>query len=312
MTPSGSSEPHVGGGLRSGFVGLIGKPNVGKSTMVNYWLGRKIAITSSKPQTTRYRVLGILTRPDAQVMFMDCPGWHQPHHALGKLMVGASRQVLEEADLLVAVLEATSGIRREDEWVFEEIRKRGRPALLAINKVDLVKKPILLPLLEEAASRRLFAEHVPVSAVTGENMDVLLAQIIARLPPGPRWYEADQVTDQPTELAICELIREQVLGATHQEVPHAVAVLLDELVSKESVTLIRATIMVEREGQKAILIGRQGQMLKHIGSAARVELERLIGRRVFLELWVKVAEDWREDPAMLRRLGYDRSHPASP
>lgn len=288
----------------SGFVGIIGKPNVGKSTILNYFLGRKVSITSPRPQTTRHRILGILTREEAQVVFVDSPGWHKPKHILGRYLVTVAKGVVEEADVLLAVIDAASGITREDEWVFEAVRRAKHPAILAINKVDVVKKNLVLPLLEACAAMRLFDEHIPVSAVAGDNMDVLLDQLIARLPSAPRWYEPDQHTNQSTEQLIREFIREQVLHATRQEVPHAVAILLDEVTAKDAVTLIRATILVEREGQKAILIGQQGQMLKQIGKASRLELERLLGRKVFLELWVKVAKAWREDPAMLRQLGY--------
>lgn len=291
--------------FRSGFVGIVGKPNVGKSTLVNALLGRKVAITSPKPQTTRHRIAGIVTRQDAQVIFLDSPGWHRPEHALGKLMVAATRQVLEDGDVLGVVLDATTGIEHEDEWVFDEVRRRRRPAVLAINKVDRVAKPRLLPLLQRTAELNLFVDQVPLSAATGENLDVWLSIVVRHLPVGPRWYEADQLTDQTSQQLIAELIREQALHATRQEVPHAVAVLLDAVEEKEALTVIRATIIVEREGQKAILIGRQGQMLKRIGTAARTELERFLGRKVFLELWVKVMSDWRDQPRLLRQLGYE-------
>ena len=291
-------------GHRSGFVGLIGKPNVGKSTILNYYLGRKISITSPRPQTTRRRILGILTRPDAQILFVDSPGWHRPEHPLGRYLLGVTKGVAEETDLLVTVLDATTGIRQDDEWVFDEVRRSKHPALLAINKADLVKKGLLLPILERCASLELFEDYVPVSASTGENMDVLLKEIVARLPEGPRWYEPGQVTDQTPEQTIREFIREQVLLATREEVPYAADVLLDQITRKPQATVIQATILVEREGQKAILIGRQGRMLKQIGTAARQEMERLLGTRVFLELWVKVVKDWRHNPSMLRELGY--------
>ncbi len=290
--------------FRSGFVGLIGKPNVGKSTILNYFLGRKISITSPRPQTTRRRIMGILTRPDAQIVFIDTPGWHRPENPLGRLMVTTAKGVMEEADVLVMVLEATSGIREEDEWVFNEGRKAKRPAIVAINKVDAVKKGLVLPLLEHVAALRIFEEHIPISAKTNENMEVLLEEAVKRLPTGPRWYEEGQLTDQSAEQLISEFIREQALQLTRQEVPQAIAVLIDERTEKETVTLIRATILVEREGQKAIVIGRQGQMLKRIGTVARMEIERFLGRKVFLELWVKVIKTWRKDPVLLRQLGY--------
>ena len=288
----------------SGFIGLIGKPNVGKSTMLNYFLERKIAITSPVPQTTRHRLLGILTRPDAQIVFIDSPGWHKPEHPLGRHMATVTKGVLEEADILTVVIDATSGITKDDEHIFDHLRRLKRPALLAVNKMDLINKPKVLPLLEQCAALNLFQDQIPISAVTGDNMPTLLNELVTRLPQGPRWFEPDQVTDQTTELMIREFIREGALQATRQEVPHAVGVLLDELTDKGTLTVIHATILVEREGQKAILIGKKGQMLKKIGTACRGELERWLGHRVFLGLWVKVAKDWRNNPVILQELGY--------
>ena len=290
--------------FRSGFVGIVGRPNVGKSTMLNAFLGEKIAIVSPKPQTTRHRILGVLTREDAQVMFLDTPGWHQPEHALGRHMVEVVKAVIEEADVLVAVIDARTGIREDDERVLDRIRQAKRPAVLALNKVDAVKKPKLLPLLEACAKMRLFSDCVPVSALTGDQMPLLLERLIAQLPEGPRWYEPQQRTDQTDRQRITELIREQILLATRQEVPHAVAVRLDELKEEPRLVSIQATILIERTGQKAILIGRGGAMLKRIGQSARSEIERLLGRKVYLGLWVKVAEDWRGDERVLRELGY--------
>ena len=290
--------------FRSGFVGIVGKPNVGKSTILNAFLDRKVSITSPRPQTTRQRILGILTRPDAQAIFIDTPGWHKPQHPLGQYMVGVARGVIEEADVLLAVIGAESGIEQEDEWVFDQIRRAKRPAILAVNKVDVVSKPLVLPLIERCAALTLFEEYIPISARKGDNMPVLLTELIKRLPAGPRWYEEGQITDQTSEQLIREFIREAALHATQQEVPHALAVQLEDATDKETVTVIRATILVERDGQKAIVIGRHGQMLKRIGQQARLEIERWLGRRVFLELWVKVAKDWRRSPSMLRDLGY--------
>lgn len=290
--------------FRSGFVGIVGRPNVGKSTMLNTFLGEKIAIVSPKPQTTRHRILGVLTREDAQVMFLDTPGWHQPEHALGRYMAEVIKAVIEEADVLVAVIDARVGLREDDERVLDRIRQAKRPAVLALNKVDAVKKPKLLPLLEACAKTRLFSDCVPVSALTGDQMPLLLSRIIARLPEGPRWYEPDQRTDQTDRQRITELIREQILLATRQEVPHAVAVRLDELKEEGHLVSIQATILIERPGQKAILIGRGGAMLKRIGQSARSQIEQLLGRKVYLGLWVKVVEDWRRDARILRELGY--------
>jgi GTP-binding protein Era len=277
---------------------------VGKSTILNYYLREKVAIVSPRSQTTRHRILGVLTREDAQVMFLDTPGFHQPEHALGRHMQEVAKAVMEEADVLVAVIDGRTGIAEGDERLFARVRAARRPAVLAINKVDVVKKPRLLPLLETCAKTKIFSECIPISALTGDQMDVLLNQIIAHLPEGPRWYESEQRTNQTTNQLIGELIREQALLATRQEVPHAVAVLVDQVEEQEHVTSIQATILVERPGQKAILIGRGGTMLKRIGQEARRQIERLLGRKVFLGLWVKVAQDWRSDERMLRQLGY--------
>ena len=305
-----SAEP---AGYRSGFVGIVGKPNVGKSTLLNYYLGEKISIVSPRPQTTRHRVLGVLTREDAQVMFLDTPGLCTPQHTLGRYMQEVAKSVIEEADVLVAVIDGRVGLTEDDERLFARLRQvlpkgregdRAKACLLAINKVDAVKKPRLLPLLEACAKTKLFADCIPVSALRGDQMDVLLACIITRLPEGPRWYEPKDHTDQTTSQLVAELVREQILLATRQEVPHTVAVLVEEVLEQERVTVVRATILVERPGQKAIVIGRGGLMLKRIGQEARRELERLLGRKIHLELWVKVAEGWRSDPRVLRQLGY--------
>lgn len=298
---------------RSGFVGIVGRPNVGKSTLLNFFLKEKIAIVSPKPQTTRHRILGALTREEAQVIFLDTPGLQKPEHALGRHMQETAKAVLDEADVIVVLIDGRVGLTEADEQVFARIkevlrRRRGEPrmpaVLLAVNKVDATKKPKLLPVLARCAASGLFAECIPVSALTGVQMDMLLAHIIARLPEGPRWYEPDQRTDQTPGRLVSEFIREQILLATRQEVPHAAAVLVEQVEERERVTVVQATILVERTGQKAILIGRGGLMLKRIGTAARQQLARLLGRKVHLELWVKVAGGWREDERLLRELGY--------
>ena len=305
-TPKLTMVSQDGGPYRSGFVGIVGRPNVGKSTILNYYLAEKVAITSPRSQTTRHRILGVLTRQDTQILFLDTPGLHEPHHELGRYMVEVAKAVIEEADVLLTVIDARAGVTSEDERVFARVKRAKRPALLAINKVDVVKKPRLLPLIEEAAKTGIFSECVPVSALTGVQMAVLLERVMAHLPQGPRWYDPHQRTDQTTTQLVGELIREQVLLATRQEVPHAVAVLVDELVEEPHLTSIQATIFVERPGQKAIIIGRGGAQLKHIGQDARHEIERLLGRKVYLGLWVKVAEYWRSDERILRQLGYLR------
>ncbi len=286
--------------------------------MLNYYLKQKVAIVSPKPQTTRHRILGVLTQENAQVMFLDTPGLHEPEHALGRYMLEAAKGVIEEADLLVTVIDARAGVTDADQRVFAQVKRalgqsgpggRERKAILVINKADAVKKPKLLPVLDRCAKLGLFTDCIPVSALTGLQMDVVLSRIIAELPEGPRWYEPEQQTDQTDSQRLSELIREQILAATREEVPHAVAVMVEEVEETGRTTKIQATIVVERQGQKAILIGRGGEMLKQIGQQARAEIERLLGRKVFLGLWVKVAEDWRRDARMLRRLGYSGMEP---
>jgi len=293
-------------GHRSGFVGLVGRPNVGKSTILNFFIGEKVAITAPTPQTTRQRILGVLTRDDAQVAFLDSPGFHQPKHRLGRYMLESAKAVVEEADVLVAVIDGRTGVKDADRIVFERVRETKRPALLAINKVDVARKPQLLPVIEACAKTGIFTGCIPISALRGTQMDVLLEQLIALLPEGPRWYEPTQATDQSMTQRMAELIREQIVLATREEVPHALAVSVEAVEKRDRVTAIQATILVERPGQKAIVIGRGGAQLKAIGSTARRELERLVGRKVHLELWVKVRGDWRSDDRILRELGYSQ------
>lgn len=300
---------------RSGFVSIVGRPNVGKSTLLNYYLGEKVAIVSPIPQTTRHRILGVVTREHAQVMLLDSPGLHPPEHALGRHMMEVAKAVMAEADVLLVMIDARRGVTEDDERIFAHIDtllreppkgERGTPrkAVLAINKIDLVKKPRLLPLLEACARKGLFAECIPISALTGQQMDVLLDRLVAHLPIGPRWYDPAQRTDQSLRQLVGELIREQALLTTRQEVPHAIGVLVEDMMEGKRVIAIQATVLVERPGQKAILIGRQGTMLKRIGQAARQQIERLLGRKVHLGLWVKVVEQWRRDERVLRQLGY--------
>ena len=293
--------------FRSGFVGIVGRPNVGKSTILNHYLGRTISIATPVPQTTRHKILGILSRPDAQVIFVDTPGIHDPMHALGKYMVRTAMAVLEEVDLLLAVVDARRGLQLEDRRVLEAVKTAKRPAFFVANKIDGVKhKAKVLPLIEEAQRFGCFRDYFPVSALRGDQMDVLLQHIVQALPPGPSWYEASQRTDRSMEFQIGELIREQVLRHTRQEVPHAVAVQVERVEDKpeQGVQVIYATIVAERDTQKGILIGKGGQLLKAIGEAARHQIETLVGRRVFLQLWVKAAGEWRDDPQQLKEFGY--------
>lgn len=293
-------------GHRAGFVGIVGRPNVGKSTLLNQLLKEKVAIVSPRPQTTRHRIQGVLTRDDAQVILLDTPGVHRPEHALGRCMQEVAKAVFEDADVLVTVIDGRRGLTEEDRRVCARVRQAKRTAILAINKVDVMKKPGLLPLLAACDRLGVFSECIPVSALTGEQTDVLIERIIAHLPEGPRWHDPQPRTDQTEAQLVAEFIREQVLLATRQEIPHAVAVLIDRMEDRARVVWVQATVLVERPGQKAIVIGRGGAMLKAIGQRARSQLERLLGRKVYLGLWVKVAEGWRGDERILRQLGYVR------
>ena len=292
---------------RSGFVAVVGKPNVGKSTLMNAWLGQKIAIVSEKPQTTRNRIRGILTRPDAQVIFMDTPGIHQPIHKLGEYMVEVATRTIPDADVILFTVDGSQMPTEEDRQVAELIQEKGKaPVVIGVNKIDLVP-PDELPVRCEAYGNLVDSVAlVPFSATRGDNRDQLLETIIAQLPFGPRYYPEDQVTDQMERTIVAELVREQILHHLYQEVPHAVAVLVNEFKERPGKNLIyiSATIFVERESQKAIVIGEGGRMLKRIGRSAREEIERMLGTKVYLDLWVKVRKKWRKDEKELRRLGY--------
>ena len=317
---------------RCGTIAIIGRPNVGKSTLLNRLLGEKIAIVSPKSETTRERLLGVLTLPGAQFLFLDTPGIYQgPVTLLAKHQVQAAREALAEADLILFMTEAQAGFTDEDKRIIRLFsKKEGRiSAFLAINKVDRVDKSLILPHIAEASRLYPFKEIFPISATTGTNVDDLLKAMTNSLPPGPAHYPPDQITDRPMRTQAQELIRERVLLFTHEEIPHSVAVLVEEWrmgqpsarlaagtlevqddvppdtqEKKPPATYIRATIYVERDSQKGILIGKHGGLLKKIGKAARIEIEKMLEGPVFLDLWVKVAKNWRKDPVMLKRFGY--------
>jgi GTP-binding protein Era len=285
---------------RSGFVALAGRPNVGKSTLLNQLLGTKVAITAPVPQTTRTVLRGILHRPDAQVVFIDTPGLHRPRHQLGAFMVEVARRALRDADVVAWVVDASPPLTEEDRTVAAALRGVRAPVVLAVNKVD---RPGADPGRAEAEARTLvpLAAAYRLSAVTGEGVEAFLQGLIAHLPAGPAYYPEEMLTDQPEQFLVRELIREQVIHHTREEVPHAVAVEVEEFAERPDGTLyVRATIHVERPSQKKILIGRGGAMLRAIGTAARREVEALLGRRCYLDLWVTVTPDWREKPALIR------------
>lgn len=293
---------------RSGFVAVAGRPNVGKSTLINGWLGQKIAAVSPKPQTTRQRLMGILTRPDAQLIFLDTPGLHKPQHRLGQFMVDQAQQALPDADVICLVVDGSAAPGQADRIVAQDISARapGVPVVLVINKVDLMPASAVE---ERVASYRALlphaAEWVVISALDEAGRADLLERIVRLLPLGPRYYPEDQITDLQERFIAAEMIREQVLLRTHQEVPHSVAVLVDEFKERpDGVTFISATIYVERDSQKRIVLGQGGQMIKQIGQGARVQIEELVDGKVYLELWVKVWEQWRKKEGRLRALGY--------
>ncbi len=293
---------------------IIGRPNVGKSTLLNRFLKQKIAAVSPKPETTRDRLLGILTLPEAQVLFHDTPGIYRGAKTLlAKHQVQVAREALAEADAVLAMTDAVTGFTDEDRDLIRLLPKpRGQspagtvPVFLAMNKVDRARKPLILPQIEEGLRLYPFREIFPISALNGENISALLKSLIAALPEGPAVYPADQVTDRPLRVLAQEMIREKALLFTQEEVPHSVAVLIEEWREgmRGTKLYVRATVYVERDSQKGILIGKNGELLKKVGGAARKEIEKLSGRPAFLDLWVKVAKNWRRDTVMLRRLGY--------
>jgi GTPase len=299
--------------FRSGFVSILGRPNAGKSTLLNALVGQKLAIVSPKPQTTRNRILGILelpsqkSRPAGQVILIDTPGVHKPDSSLGRAMMAEVRQALAGCHLLLLMVDVTQKFGREDQFALEMAQHSGTPVLLLLNKIDRVpRKDRLLPVIEDYRRRHDFREIIPLSALHEEGFDRLLGTMLANLPQGPRYFPEDQITDQPVRFMVAEIIRQQVLLATSQEVPYATSVVIEEFEEGEKLTRVAATIHCEREGQKRILVGRQGQMLKKIGTAARPEIVELVGTRVYLELYVKVSPAWRESQAFLEELDWRR------
>lgn len=290
---------------KSGFIAIIGRPNVGKSTFMNKVIGQKIAIMSDKPQTTRNKIQGVLTQHDAQFIFIDTPGIHKPKHRLGDFMVKIAENTLNEVDAVLFMINADEGYGRGDQFIIDRLQKVKSPVFLVVNKIDLVHPDKLLPLIELYKDKYDFEEIIPISALQGNNVNRLLDVLKEHLPEGPQFYPADQVTDHPERFIISELIREKVLHLTREEVPHSIAVVIENIEKRESNAIfIQAVIVTERKSQKGILIGKQGSMLKNIGKDARKDIEALLGSKVYLELWVKVQKDWRNKQSQLYEYGF--------
>ncbi|PYQ03467.1 MAG: GTPase Era [Acidobacteria bacterium] len=293
--------------FHSGFVSVVGRPNVGKSTLVNRLVGEKVAIVSDKPQTTRNRILAVLNRPDGQIVLFDTPGIHKPMHRMNERMVETAVGSLGQVDLALWLVDVTEEYGPGDRYVKDVLGRAGKPVLLGLNKIDLVPKPRLLPLIDQYRQLLDFAEIVPISALKGDNVERLAERLVAHLPEGERLYPEDFLTDQPERFFVAEMIREQILRHTREEIPYSTAVLIDRFKEGTPVVRIEASILVERQSQKGILIGRGGGMLKSIGTAARREIEAFLGTKIYLGLFVKVREGWREDPGMLDEMGLGKA-----
>mgnify|MGYP002626434926 CR=1 FL=1 len=290
---------------KSGFIAVIGRPNVGKSTLINQLIGQKIAIMSDKPQTTRTRILCILTQPDAQIILLDTPGVHKPLSKLGEYMDRSITNTLKEVDAIFFVVDVAEKPGPGERFIMERLGKTKKPVILVLNKIDLVTREALLPIIAAYSAEREFAAVVPISALGEDNLDALLSEAKKYLPEGPAYYPEDMVTDQPERLIAAELVREKVLTLTRDEVPHSIAVDVDEMATRKNGDVyIRATIYVERDSQKGIVIGHKGAMLKEIGRLARPDIEMMLGGKIYLDLWVKVRKDWRNRDAILKSLGF--------
>lgn len=291
--------------FKSGFVAVIGRPNVGKSTLINSLIGQKIAIMSDKPQTTRNKIMCVLTTDNEQVIFLDTPGIHKPLHKLGEYMVKAAEGTLKEVDAILFVVDATEDLGGGERYIMERLQATKKSVILIVNKLDLIDRQSVLPIIEKYTKAYDFAGVVPISAKEKMNLDSLLAELNKYLPEGPQYYPADTVTDQPERLIAAEMIREKVLHLTRDEIPHAIAVDIEEMKSRTNDKVyIRATIYVERESQKGIVIGKRGALLKEIGALARKDIETMLGSKTYLDLWVKVKKDWRDRSNVLHELGF--------
>ena len=292
--------------FKSGFIGIIGRPNVGKSTLLNKIIGEKIAITSHKPQTTRNRITGIKNVENGQLIFVDTPGIHRATTPLNEFMVAAAKDTFRSADIILLVVGAAEGVHRDDGLIIESLRNIRLPVILLINKIDLVWKKNILPVIDQFQRLFSFSEIIPISALTGDGLSALMEQIWKLLPEGPRYFPDDMMTDRTERFIAAEIIREKIIMLTHQEIPYATAVVVDSFKEDEDKNLlvIQATINVAKNSQKGILIGKKGSMLKEIGKRARQDMEKFFATRIYLELFVRVRKDWTHDAGMLREFGY--------
>ncbi len=289
---------------KSGFCAIIGMPNVGKSTLLNTIAGQKIAIISDKPQTTRNKILAIHSTPTEQIIFTDTPGIHDPHNKLGEFMVKAAEDSMRDTDVVVFVVDATRGIRKKEREIAQSINSIGVPAVLVINKIDLIEKEDLLPMIADFSSIADFEDIIPISAKTNDGVDRLLSIIRAYLEEGPMFYDEDAVTDQPERAIAAEIIREKMLWLLEEEIPHGIAIEITAMKEKKNITAIHANIYCERKSHKGIIIGKHGEMLKKIGTLAREDIEKMLDKKVYLELWVKIKDDWRNSDFLIRNFGY--------
>lgn len=290
---------------KAGFATLIGRPNVGKSTLMNKLIGQKIAITSSKPQTTRNRIQTVYTSEEGQIVFLDTPGIHKAKNKLGDYMVGVAQRTLSEVDVILWLVEPTNYIGAGEQYIIEQLKKVKTPVILVINKIDTIKKDEVLPFIDTYRKELDFQEIVPVSALKGDNTDTLISCIMKYLPYGPAFYDEDTITDQPMRQIVSELIREKALRCLDEEIPHGVAVSIESMKYRKNICDIEATIVCERDSHKGIIIGKGGSMLKKIGSTARPDIEDLLEMQVNLQLWVKVKKDWRDSDFLLKNFGYN-------
>ena len=290
---------------KSGFVSIIGRPNVGKSTFMNRVIGHKIAIMSDKAQTTRNKIQGVMTRNDAQIIFLDTPGIHKPKHKLGDYMMRVAKNTLSEIDAIMFMVNVNEEIGRGDEYIMEMLKNVKTPVFLVLNKIDLVHPDALMPRIEQYQKYMNFTEIVPISALEGLNVDHFIDVLKTYLPEGPKYYPDDQISDHPEQFVVSEIIREKILHLTSEEIPHAIGVNVDRMIKENDERVrVEATIYVERDSQKGIVIGKGGKKLKEVGKRARHDIEMLLGSKVYLELWVKVQKDWRNKVNFIRQMGY--------